>query len=73
MPFLTEATVLLQVQLEIDKQDLVAGFIYAKWLKLQGHQEAFSLAIQMLESAGWTGDEREGISGGSEWCGESWG
>ncbi len=53
MPIFTTANVLLQVQLEIDREDLKAASIWTEWLRRQNEEEAYSLAQEMLAEAGW--------------------
>lgn len=53
MPIFTPENVLLQVQLEVDREDLKAASIWAEWLRRQNQNEAYSLAQEMLTEAGW--------------------
>jgi hypothetical protein len=53
MPIFTPESVLLQVQLEIDREDLKAASIWSEWLRRQNENEAYSVAVEMLAIAGW--------------------
>lgn len=53
MPIFTPESVLLQVQLEIDREDLKAASIWSEWLRRQDESEAYFLAQEMLTAAGW--------------------
>ena len=53
MPILTPASVLLQIQHSIDHGDLSKAYVYCLWLQRQKFEEELSVAVELLESAGW--------------------
>lgn len=55
MPAFTATSVLNQVFLLIEKEDLKAASVYAEWLRRNHQEDAYLLASAALLEAGWDG------------------